>query len=60
LIGIAIGVIEAGMCKTVVIQGGLRVEMGQVEFGLSAAQHVRRAKDGKASVHPIRTMSCGC
>jgi hypothetical protein len=46
LIGIAIGVIEAGMCKTVVIQGGLRVEMGQVEFGLSAAQHVRRAKDG--------------
>ena len=28
--------------------------MAQVEFGRSAALHVRRAKGGKASVHPIR------
>ncbi len=30
------------------------LEWAQVEFGRSAALHVRRAKGGKASVHPIR------
>lgn len=30
------------------------MEWAQVEFGRSAALHVRRAKGGKASVHPIR------
>src|ERR1700736_2988788 len=30
------------------------LEWSQVEFGRSAALHVRRAKGGKASVHPIR------
>jgi integrase len=31
------------------------LEWSQVEFGRSAALHVRRAKNGKPSVHPIRT-----
>src|SRR5271167_4404520 len=30
------------------------LEWSQVEFGRSAALHVRRAKKGKPSVHPIR------
>jgi integrase len=30
------------------------LEWSQVEFGRSAALHVRRAKNGKSSVHPIR------
>ena len=30
------------------------LEWSQVEFGRSAALHVRRAKNGKPSVHPIR------
>src|SRR5262245_11249582 len=30
------------------------LEWGQVEFGRSAALHVRRAKKGKPAVHPIR------
>ncbi len=30
------------------------LEWSQVEFGRSASLHVRRAKNGKASVHPIR------
>jgi integrase len=30
------------------------LEWAQVEFGRSAALHVRRARGGKASVHPIR------
>jgi site-specific recombinase XerD len=30
------------------------LEWSQVEFGRSAALHVRRAKGGKAAVHPIR------
>jgi type 1 fimbriae regulatory protein FimB/type 1 fimbriae regulatory protein FimE len=30
------------------------LEWSQVEFGRSAALHVRRAKGGKPSVHPIR------
>jgi integrase len=30
------------------------LEWSQIEFGRSAALHVRRAKNGKPSVHPIR------
>ena len=30
------------------------LEWSQVEFGRSASLHVRRAKNGKASVHPLR------
>ena len=30
------------------------LEWSQVEFGRSAALHVRRAKQGKPAVHPIR------
>ena len=30
------------------------LELSQVEFGRNAALHVRRAKNGKPSVHPIR------
>ena len=30
------------------------LERAQVEFGRSAALHVRRAKGGEASVHPIQ------
>jgi integrase len=30
------------------------LEWSQVEFGRSAALHVRRAKKGKPAVHPIR------
>jgi type 1 fimbriae regulatory protein FimB/type 1 fimbriae regulatory protein FimE len=30
------------------------LEWSQVEFGRSASLHVRRAKDGKPSVHPLR------
>src|SRR5271156_7143418 len=30
------------------------LEWSQVEFGRSAALHVRRVKNGKPSVHPIR------
>ena len=30
------------------------LEWGQVEFGRSASLHVRRAKNGKPSVHPLR------
>src|SRR3981189_1025974 len=30
------------------------LEWSQVEFGRSAALHVRRAKNGKPSVHPVR------
>ena len=45
---------------TVAYRHGLRakeaceLEWSQVEFGRSAALHVRRAKQGKAAVHPIR------
>ncbi len=45
---------------TVAFRHGLRakeiceLEWSQVEFGRSAALHVRRAKNGKPSVHPIR------
>jgi type 1 fimbriae regulatory protein FimB/type 1 fimbriae regulatory protein FimE len=31
-----------------------QLEWSQVEFGRSAALHVRRAKKGKPSVHPVR------
>ena len=30
------------------------LEWSQVEFGRSAALHVRRAKNGKPSIHPLR------
>jgi integrase len=33
------------------------LEWSQVEFGRSAALHVRRVKSGKPSVHPLRTRS---
>src|SRR6516225_256237 len=45
---------------TVAYRHGLRaieaceLEWSQVEFGRSASLHVRRAKQGKPSVHPIR------
>ena len=45
---------------TVAYRHGLRakeaceLEWSQVEFGRSAALHVRRAKQGKPAVHPIR------
>jgi integrase len=45
---------------TVAYRHGLRakeaseLEWSQVEFGRSAAPHVRRAKKGKPAVHPIR------
>jgi type 1 fimbriae regulatory protein FimB/type 1 fimbriae regulatory protein FimE len=44
----------------VAFRHGLRVaeicdlEWSQVEFGRSASLHVRRVKDGKPSVHPLR------
>jgi integrase len=44
----------------IAFQHGLRaseicdLEWSQVEFGRSAALHVRRAKNGKPSVHPLR------
>jgi integrase len=35
------------------------LEWSQVEFGRSASLHVRRVKNGKASVHPLRAMRSG-
>ena len=35
------------------------LEWSQVEFGRSACLHVRRAKNGKPSVHPILIMQIG-
>ena len=35
-------------------RGDCELERSQVEFGRSAALHVRRAKKGKPAVHPIR------
>ena len=32
----------------------MRFEWSQVEFGRSASLHVRRVKNGKPSVHPLR------
>ena len=36
------------------------LEWSQVEWGRNPALHVRRAKNGKPAVHPIRAMNCAC